>query len=186
MRSSGSSSTLRQSNLMRCLASRKERHLITMLTALRLQPGATPPSWRANILVAGMPVRADSFASLCGEGARRCASQRSSRKALKIPFTSGAADWSAVMTRPSSSIMMKAIAFRTSETRIRRSRKASGGYCCDASRPGSFFNVDTEFFTHVDPLRSHLNPLLGRQHPSGSESVEFGTYCHGHSKSRWA
>ena len=43
--------------------------LITMLTALRLQPGATPPSWRANILVAGMPVRADSFASLCGEGA---------------------------------------------------------------------------------------------------------------------
>ena len=38
--------------------------LLTLLTALRLQPGAPPPSWRGNICVAGMPVRDDRFAPL--------------------------------------------------------------------------------------------------------------------------
>ena len=43
--------------------------LITLLTALRLQRGAPPPSWRLNICVAGMPVRAECYAHLCGEDA---------------------------------------------------------------------------------------------------------------------
>ena len=38
--------------------------LLHLLTALRLQPDAPPPTWRLNVCVAGMPVRAQQWQAL--------------------------------------------------------------------------------------------------------------------------